>query len=303
MHKKTMIFLGIAAVVLATVTVVLTGGVGQITGNRILRQTTQSSPQKTPSSIASEDMKLGYAVPPVYPDYIGGGDALNVSQRVYEAYGYFNLVVEDVTGYMQKTKKYVLSLNGKVLNYQTGLSGKFQTGSMTAKIPVDKFDEATRKVTEEVKSIESQQINSTDVTGSVEAINQQLASLEDQKALKQVELLEAKTELEKRRIELEINRLDQQITNVKSQDAAQQERVEYATLNISIASSKFVYNPSGRPDLGSELEKAFNSVLDNIYVIAQFVIWVVVYGLVLTPLVILAGVLKRRSAKKTAKVE
>ena len=305
MSKKKWLIIGLVVLVLSGLTVVLRNGLG-------VMQLSRSTPLNTfmategemGGGIQAVD-KIGYTSPgfpsqPYYPPYYPNtGDALQLDQRAYEVYGSFSLVMDDVAGYFNKTKAYILSINGRVMNFQTGSQGRYQTGYMTAKVPVDKFDEATAKIVEGVRSIENQQVSSTDVTGRVESIKNQLANLEDQKSLKEIELVEAKTEVERRRIELEIQRLDQQIKQVKDQDEAQTEQIEYATLSISAASSKAVYDPNARPDLRDELDKAYNSVLDNLFVVGQFLIWVVVYGLVLTPLVILAGVLKRKSINKT----
>lgn len=305
MSKKKWLIIGLVVLVLSGLTVVLRNGLGMMQLSRSTPLNTfMATEGEMGGGIQAVD-KIGYTSPgfpsqPYYPPYYPNtGDALQLDQRAYEVYGSFSLVMDDVAGYFNKTKAYILSINGRVMNFQTGSQGRYQTGYMTAKVPVDKFDEATAKIVEGVRSIENQQVSSTDVTGRVDSLKTQLANLEDQKAVKDIELVEAKTEVERRRIELEIKRLEQQIEQVKAQDTAQTEQVEYATLSISAASSKSVYNPNARPDLRDELDKAYNSVLDNLFVVGQFLIWVVVYGLVLTPLVILAGVLKRKSINKT----
>jgi len=228
-------------------------------------------------------------------------NALTQAERSYETYASFGVVIGDVPAYFKQLREYVLSINGQVLSLQTGIQGKYQSGYLTAKVPVAKFDEATQKVTEGVKSIESQQISSTDVTGRVSAIADQLADLKDQKALKELELAEAKTELTKGQIRLAIQKLERQITNLESQDTAQQERIEYATLSVSASSSKSAYSSSARPDLGEELSKAVSSVLDNLFIVAQFLVWVVVYSLVLVPISLIVIWVKKRIFKRKTK--
>ena len=309
MSKKKWITLGIIVLVLAGVTVFIRNWSSgfNVIGRKLSIDTSTYSENLDQSITGPQAVggafnygSPGFSSPSYYPPYYPDtGDALQLDQRAYEVYGSFSLVMDDVAGYFNKTKAYILSINGRVMNFQTGTQGRFQTGYMTAKVPVDKFDEATAKIVEGVRSIENQQVSSTDVTGRVDALKTQLANLEDQKAVKEIELVEAKTEVERRRIELEIKRLEQQIEQYKAQDEVQTEQVEYATLSISAASSKSVYDPSARPDLRDELDRAYNSVLDNLFVIAQFMIWVVVYGAVIIPLVILAGALKRKSNKKT----
>lgn len=305
MNKKTMLLLTLLVLTLAGVTIYLRGSVlvNRVTLDKGVLSNQSGSVMEKQTVGSFSGVLPAMDVMPIAPPYnydpsYDFGNALNKSERSYEMYASFSLVASDVPAYFRQLREYVLSVGGRVLSLQTGNHSKYQTGYMTAKVPVAKFDEATARVTEKVSSVESQQLNATDVTGQVEAIKSQIADLEDQKAQKEIELVGAKTEVERRQIELEIKRLEKQLEQMKNQDIAQAERVEYATLNVSASSSKNFYNPQARPDLWEELTGAYNSVLDNLYIVAQFLIWVVVYGAILTPLVIIVGVLKRRAKNK-----
>jgi|GEM_PF-1424425 len=305
MNKKTMLLLALLVLTLAGLTIYLRSSVlvnrVSIDGGVLSNEMGSAMERRAVDSVAGILPKVDImpiAPPNDYEPIYNYDDALTKQNRSYEMYASYSLVTNDVPAYFRQLREYVLSVGGRVLSLQTGNQGKYQTGYMTAKVPVAKFDEATAMVTEKVSSVESQQLNATDVTGQVEAIKSQIASLEDQKAQKEIELVGAKTEVERRQIELEIKRLTKQLEQMKNQDTAQAEQVSYATLNVSASSSKNFYNPQARLSLWEELIDAYTSVLDNLYVVARFLIWVIVYGAILTPLVIIIRVFKRRAENK-----
>ncbi len=227
------------------------------------------------------------------PPYVGGGDALTVEERQYQTYASFSVVVKDVSGYLNQLREKYLGMEGRVLSLSTNTSGKYQNGYLTAKVPVASFDSASQEVTKGVEKIVDQSVNSTDVTGVAVSLEEQIQQLETQRSQREVDLLEAKTDAEKKRIQLDINRLQNQIESLKKQKENQQTQVQYATITVSAASSEKVFNPSTRPDLGETLKDAIDSVLNNLFEVAQFFIWAAVYAAVLVPAVWLIGKLRK----------
>ncbi|HNQ16683.1 MAG TPA: DUF4349 domain-containing protein [Candidatus Woesebacteria bacterium] len=249
-------------------------------------------------------MEKGVMVSDVYqpmPPYIGGGDALTVEERQYQTYASFSVVVKDVSGYLNQLREKYLGMEGRVLNLSTNTSGKYQNGYLTAKVPVASFDSASQEATKGVEKIVDQSVNSTDVTGVAVSFEEQIQQLETQRSQREVDLLEAKTDAEKKRIQLDINRLQNQIESLKKQKVNQQTQVQYATITVSAASSEKVFNPSTRPDLGETLREAVDSVLNNLFEVAQFFIWAAVYAVVLLPALWLIG--KLRKPKTTVTTE
>lgn len=242
-------------------------------------------------SMAGES--LGYQV---MPPYYGGNDALSAQDRQYQTYASYSVVVDDVSGYLGKLRETYLGMEGRVLQMSTNSSGKYQSGYLTAKVPIASFDTASQETTKGVRKIVSQSLNATDVTGVAVSQSDQMQKLEDQKTQKEVDLLAAKTDVDKKRIQLEITRLQTQIDALKKQQQNQQEQVQYATISVSAASSENVYNPNSQPDLGDTFRQAIDSVTGNLLVVAQFFIWAAVYAVVLLPAVWLIG--KLRQSKK-----
>lgn len=248
-----------------------------------------SVPSKAAVGMAGDT--VGYQV---MPPYYGGNDALTEEQRQYQTYASYSVVVDDVAGYLGKLRETYLGMEGRVLNLSTNTSGKYQSGYMTAKVPVASFDAATQEVTKGVKKVVDQSINSTDVTGVAVGIDQQIQQLETQRSQREIDLLEAKTDADKKRIQLDITRLQNQIESLKKQQQSQQDQVQYATISVSAANSENVYNPNAQPDLGDTFRQAIDSVMGNLLVVAQFFIWAAVYAVVLVPAVWVVGKLRRK---------
>lgn len=232
--------------------------------------------------------------PPYYPPYT---DGLSVDQRQYQVYANFGVVVPDVTAYLQSLRESYLAIEGRVLEMSSSSYDGMQSGSMTAKVPVASFDQAVSTTTQGVDNVVNQSMSASDVTGVAVGLASQIATLEEQRAQREIDLLEAKTDADKRRIQLDITRLQSQIDSLKSQLENQNEQVQYATIAVNAATSERYFDASIRPTLKETWDAAVDSLINNLMVIMQFAIWVVVYGIVLVPLVWAVGKLRGRSRK------
>ncbi len=234
-------------------------------------------------------------LPPVMPP-IGGGDALDVEDRVYEKSSYHQVVVNDVSDYMRQIKEYILSVDGRVLTSNMSTSDKYHYGYITAKVPVEKFEEAAGRVTDKVDKIVSENVNAQDRTGQMVSSTTNLEKLEDQKLEKEIELTEAKTEAAKARIKLEISRLERQIETAKKKVSKVEAKIEYASVQVVAADSEKYFNPRmvTEPDLWEEIQDAWKSVSRVLVVVAKLAIWMVVYGVVWLPVVLLVQWVKGR---------
>lgn len=237
---------------------------------------------------------------PYYPPY---DDGLSVDQRQYQVYANFGVVVPDVTAYLQSLRESFLAVDGRVLEMSSNSYNGMQSGSMTAKIPVASFDQAVSTTTQGVDKVVNQSMSASDVTGIKVSLESQITALEDQRAQREIDLLEAKTDAEKRRIQLDITRLQSQIDSLKAQLENQQEQVQYATLSVMAASSERYFDASIPPTFRETWDAAVASLLKNLMVILQFAIWVVVYAVVLVPLVWAVGKLRHRSRKQVEPIK
>jgi hypothetical protein len=230
--------------------------------------------------------------PPYYDDFAPG-----VLDRSYEKYSYHGVVVRDVTTYMRSMREYVLSVNGVVMNYSVHTQGRYNSGSLTARIPTDRFDEAVARVTEDVKEVVTENISAYDITGQVVGAEQNLQNLMDQKSIKEAELLEATTEVQRRRIQIEIDRLDRQIENAQSLIDSTEQRVEYSTVSITAADNARYFDPGTSGDFRDELSRAWDSLKMFVKFLAAVGVWVLVYSIIWLPIVWFASWLVRRFRK------
>lgn len=226
----------------------------------------------------------GGFVPPYYND-----DMLNVEDRVYQKSSYHSVVVDDVPAYLRGLKEYVLSIGGKVLNSSISSGEQYQngynSGSLYMKVPVDKFDEATVRVTEKVETVVNESIGSNDVTGQLVGTTENLQSLKDEKSLKEAALLDAKTEVEKRIFQIEIERLNKQIIAAEKGLDRVEQTVEYSSITVDAADSERYFNPDARLSLKEEFLRAWESAKEFLKAIAYFGVWVLAYSIVILPIV------------------
>jgi len=252
-----------------------------------------AAPEKGKEALS--DMAIGESrriMPPVPPT--GGGDALDVEDRIYEKSSYHSVVVNDVSDYMRQIKEYILSIDGRVLTSNISTTDKYHYAYITAKIPVEKFDEATGRVTEKVKKVVSENLNAQDRTGQMVSTTSQVEKLEEQILEKEIQLEEATTEAAKKRIELDITRLKRQLETAQKKVETVEAKVEYASIQVTASNSEKYYNPRmvSEPDLWEEVQAAWESVSRILVTVARLGIWVVVYGVVWLPAVLLVKWLK-----------
>lgn len=223
-------------------------------------------------------------MPTYYPQYYGD-DALYMVERSYEKSSYHSVVVSDVSKYMRGLKEYFSSVDGVILNSSVNSSSKYESASLYVKVPVEKFDEATVRVTEEVKKVMDESLNASDITGQVVNTDENVTYLQEQKTLKEATLKDAQTEVAKAKIQIEIDRLARQIIAAQKAQESVASRTQYASLNITAASNEKFFNPGTTGDFGYELERAWESLKSFMKVLLVFGIWIVVYSIVWAPVV------------------
>lgn len=227
----------------------------------------------------------GFAPGVSYP--YPGDDALDVVERVYQKYSYHEVVVDDVTVYSQQLREYFLSIEGRVLSTSVSSSKKYSQAYLVVKVPVAKFEEATNRVSQGVEKIVNESINAQDETGQMVSATSTLEKLQEQKSLKEIELLEATTEVARRRIQLDIDRLNRQIDQATQALEGVEGQVEYATISVSATNNERFLNPYGEPTVREEIDRAWESVQGIARLLISLVVWVVVYAVLWLPVVVL----------------
>lgn len=237
------------------------------------------------------------------PPYYYGDDALDVENRVYEKYAYQSAVVDNVDAYTKQLEEYVLSIDGRVLSSSISQQREFQVGYIMAKVPEPKFQESVNRIAEGVKKVVSKDINSQDITGSYTNTQEQIQRIQDQIAEAQIRLEEAETDAERRRIELEIQRLERSLQSAQNQADSVEQRVTYATIQVSVADSERYFNPDVRPSLWEQFKSAWRSLADIGYLLGFIAIWTVVYAIIWVPVFLVGKVVWAKVVRSQKAVE
>lgn len=312
MQKKYFLLVVVSLAVLSTVWFVARGNmnnnfVGSMMGRDLMYGDEMMEDDFVADSVVSQKMMLesepigmgGGVVEPmmgIMPPYYGD-DALDVTQRSYEQSSYHSVVVDDVAKYIRSMKEYFSSVNGIVLNSSINSGDKYDSASLYVKVPVDKFDEATGRVTEDVKKVIDESVSAYDITGQVVNTQDTVVALQEQKSLKEAQLKDAKTEVEKTRIQIEIDRLDRQIANAQKAQENVETRTQYASLSLTAADSEKYFNPGSTGDFEYEFQRAWESLKTFIRVLAVFGIWMIVYSIIWAPVVWIVNKIVRKFKK------
>lgn len=242
-----------------------------------------------PSAGGTDVATIGMMPPYYYED-----DALDVTERAYEKSSYHAVVVDDVTKYIRGLKEYFISIQGVVLNSSVNSGEKYDSASLYVKVPVDKFDEATGRVTEDVEKVVDESLSANDVTGQVVKTQESVQALMDQRSLKEAQLVDAQTELEKKRIQIEIDRLTRQIESAQKAQESVETKTQYSSISVNAASNQKYFNPGVPGDFRYELERAWESLSSFLRILVVFGIWVVVYAVVWAPILWIGSKILRR---------
>ena len=234
-------------------------------------------------AIQAEPMMGGTSMPYYYQDDLG----LDVENRLYDRSANYSVIVDDVQGYMRSMREYILSVDGVVLNDNFSQGSRWNSGNLFAKVPVEKFSEASTRVTENVKEIFNSSSNSSDVTGSHVRASDRVSETEVMLAETQADLEVAQTNLEKaesgsvqwRQFRTEVIQLENRVKMYESQlkqyrasvDSIETQ-VEYATISISASDSKRYFDPNSELSIREHLTRALESLGYHGYFLITFLI-------------------------------
>ncbi len=240
------------------------------------------SPMGTSPQILPEPNEVKM-MPPVYGD--SGGVASNIVSRQYQRYATFGVVVKDVNAYAANMRTYLTGLGGFITNSSMGQSNDYSYAFVNARVPEDKLDTAMLKVTENVSKVMNQNLSSTDVTAYQQDTKAQITALKKQISQQQLYLSKATSDYEKQRIMLEIESLQNQVASYERQLDVSKEQVQYASLDITAASSTKYFN--GQPvGVWEEVKYNFSSFGRIFSSAFKLAVWIGAYALVWLPILV-----------------
>lgn len=225
-----------------------------------------------------------YIPPPVK------NEALEVEERLYQKSAYFSLVVSDVSKYVKGVTNYFVSIKGRILSSDINTTGKWESATLVVKVPVERFDEANLRIKEEAKKIISESISAQDETGDYVSAFEEVQRLKKEKIEKQKQLLMTSKKAEKEAIELQIKYLDEQINKTYQKVTDVKNRLAYASISLRVSNNERYFSGTQKnlkPDLWEVVQQAFGALVELMYLIAYFLIWVIVFGILWLPAVLI----------------
>ena len=253
------------------------------------------------------DTQMGMAIEPammppdMLPRYYDPNLGLDEEVRLYNRSSDFSVIVDDVQLYLRSFREYLISVDGVVITDTFFQSEKWKAGTLYAKVPVEKFQEANDRAVETVEEIYGSSSNSEDVTGSHVSATERLADLQSLLAETQAALETAEAKLaaatsgsvEWRQYRTEVLQLENKVAAYEQQIKQYQEnvenieaQVEYASIYVTAADSKRYFDPQSELSLLEHVQQALESLGKSGYLLISFLIWVVVYSVLWVPLVL-----------------
>jgi len=226
---------------------------------------------------------------------------LSQVQRDYEMWSSFSVVADDVAGYLTALKAYATGINGRVLSSSMSRTAEYRYGQVTLKVPVTSFDEANGRVVADVSEVVSERVEASDVTGTTVSLAEQKQKLEEEQLELELELETATETAERRRLEYRLEQIKTRLETLTTQVEAQEERVDYATINVMVADDAdyFGGKSGGKVDVKDELERAWSVVWYLLQRVLVFLLWVIVFSILwLPPVFLVIWFKKMRSGSK-----
>ena len=187
---------------------------------------------------------------------------------------------------------------GFVSSSTTGSVDDARSGSLTVRVPADRFD-TVRLTLGELGDIESQSIRGEDVSGQLVDFDARLKSLQAQEESLLVLVGRATAVGEVLQVQSTLFSVRQQIEQLKAQKANLEQSVSLATLQVALfepGAAGVVRPVDDKPSLARSFEEAIDgmvSVVGGMIVVVGYLIPIVVLGLVVWGA---SRVLRRRPA-------
>ena len=185
--------------------------------------------------------------PPVVIDT--GGDGLDgeVTERMIVRTGDVSLVVEDVPSAVDEITSTAVGFAGYVVSSSVWKEGERMVGSITVRVPVERFEDAMRALRELAVDVTSEQTSSKDVTEEYVDLTAQLENLEAteaqllrimEKAETVEDILEVQRELSRTRGEIEQTQARMQYLERTSATSIITVRLEESSLSVELFANK-----------------------------------------------------------------
>ena len=193
----------------------------------------------------------------------------------------------------------------RVYNGSTYASHRYRNANLTVRIPAEKVDEFTEKVSG-IANVVSKEKNLEDITLSYTATESRMKALQTEEARLLELLAEAETMSDLLEIEARLTDVRYELESVTSQLRLYNNQVDFATIHLSLSEVQ-EYTPVEEPTFFERIRSTFSDALeglgDGIVNITVFLVgnspYLLVYGLIGAAIILpVRRTMRRRKAKK-----
>ena len=252
--------------------------------------------EMAPSGVSS----IGYA--PVPRD---SGIAADVApeNRLVIQNSNLSLLVSDVRETGDKIVKYAKDAGGFMVNVSYNRPEESPFATITVRVPSSKLDEALSFYRSQAIKVSNENLVGEDVTDQYVDIETRLSQLEAVRS-KFESILESATEVQDiLTVEREILNTQAQIDSLKGQQKSLEDNASFARLTVYLSTDELSlpYTPDTkfRPNVVFKL--AVRSLLNSLRMVGEWAIWILVYGVIWVPIVLIYLGYRRWQSKKLVK--
>ena len=219
--------------------------------------------------------------------------------------GDISIVVADTEAAATDIEALATGMGGRVVSssfYQSSQGAL--AGSITIRVPVERFDEAMNRIQEMAVEVRRADRSSEDVTEEYVDLQARLENLEATADRVRSFLDQAETVEEALAVNQELSRLEEEIEAYKGRIQYLENRADFSTITVSLTPDELAQPIEvGGWRLGGAAREAVEALLGALQGVARILVWIVVFLLplaiiVLLPLAIIIRLVLRRMGRR-----
>jgi len=231
--------------------------------------------------------------------YAGDG-ITGVADRKIIKTGYITMVVDKVDESITKISALAVDLGGYVVSSNKNELENGVSGTVSIRIPANKYDEAFNALRKLAVKVPSENTNSQDVTEEYTDLQTRLKTQEAAEA-QYLEILKKAQTVE------DILKVQQQLTNVRQQIELIKGRIQYldrstdmSLIQVNLQESKTFQDKAWNPL--DTLKSAALGLVEFGKVLLNIVIWLVIFCPLWIIIIVVIWLVRRRNRRKKAKI-
>ena len=220
--------------------------------------------------------------------------------------GDISIVVADTEAAATDIEALATGMGGRVVSssfYQSSQGAL--AGSITIRVPVERFDEAMNRIQEMAVEVRRADRSSEDVTEEYVDLQARLENLEATADRVRSFLDQAGTVEEALAVNQELSRLEEEIEAYKGRIQFLENRADFSTITVSLTPDELAQPIEvGGWRLGGAAREAVEALLGALQGVARILVWIVVFLLplaiiILLPLAIIIRLVLRRMGRRS----